>query len=716
MHYSSFRKHLDEVVMWGYHIAMVVHMCSQKFATLLGDCLIIIVIQLFNFEHCYSYLKTSQTAYTDRIIISHSRIIGEKEEWLNTKQRVKELITTLEYLSLLESPVESRREAGEESIQVFLHPNIEGLPVPIRNQCVHVVKTLCLELCLLEQYGKRHPLYDSCRKTFGSLIESIGYRSKARYSIYGTPCDVSSGLSTIVSSLSAKVCEGLDYFINESSADAELPTCSTLSFESDLREFNLFSLHLRKAIEYHVKWKEVFFDQPCHCFYSYYLVLTNLSEKMDDCLFKLYASIGYGEFKWKYNPRWSYYYSIVKEIHNISKLCKDEENPSINNIFQNGYAVAMLIMFSDISDENGQWLLQYKNSTDFDFRESFVRNMFQRVEYTNGTRQRILIDRSQLLTTSFDEFARVNSKLYCSGINVEFKEEMGTGPGVFREWIFLVCQALFDPKNSLFLACPSDPRRFFPNPVTMDMRQLDYFTFCGRMVALALTYKVQVGITFDRVFFKQLSGEVISLEDVCQADPFLYSSCRKILEMDADFVDSDAMSLTFVKEIEEFGTKKIVELCHNGNSIAVNSNNREEYIKLLLHHSYVKPISEKVAYFARGFGEILCEQNLQSIFFRYLELKDLDLMLCGSDQALSVREWKAHTDYSGYQESDEHICWFWKVVSGMSVESKGNFSSFGRQRSTSPQKGFLLYRLACASTRHQLLAITCLHPIHASIS
>ncbi|KAI3836912.1 hypothetical protein MKW98_005245 [Papaver atlanticum] len=421
---------------------------------------------------------------------------------------------------------------------------------------------------------------------------------------------------------------------------------------------------------------------------------------MDDCLFKLNASIGYGEFKWKYNPRWSYYYSIVKEIHNIFKLYRDEEKPSINNIFQNDYAVAMLIMFSDRSDENGQWLLQYKNSMDFDFRESFVRNMLHRVEYTNGTRQRILIDRSQLLTTSFNEFA-------C---------EMGTGPGVFREWIFLVCQALFDPKNSLFLACPSDRRRFFPNPVTMDMRQLDYFTFCGRMVALALTYEVQVGITFDRAFFKQLSGEVISLEDVCQADPFLYNSCRNILDMDADFVDSDAMALTFVKENEEFGTTKTVELCHNGNSIAVNSNNREEYIKLILHHSYVKPISEKVAYFARGFGEILCEQNLQSIF-RYLELKDLDLMLCGSDQALSVREWKAHTDYSGYEESDEQICWFWKVVSGMSVEQQRQLLFFWTSVKYLPSIGFsslsshLCINKTSASRYHLPSSHTCFYQL-----
>ncbi|MCL7034729.1 hypothetical protein MKW94_028662 [Papaver nudicaule] len=428
---------------------------------------------------------------------------------------------------------------------------------------------------------------------------------------------------------------------------------------------------------------------------------------MYDCLIKLYRSIECGEFKWNFNPRWSYYLSVAKEMHNISKLYRDEEIPSVDNIFQHNFAVAILIMLSDRSNENDHWLLEHKNSMGFDFRESFVRNIFQRVENTNGAEQKIRIDRSNLLTTSFDEFACINSKLYSDGINVEFKEEMATGPGVFREWIFLVCQELFDPENSLFLACPSDRRRFFPNPVTMDTRQLDYFTFCGRMVALALTYKVQIGIAFDRVFFKQLSGEAISLEDVSHADPFLYNSCKKLLEMDAAFVDSDAMALTFVKEIEEFGTKKIVELCRDGSSIAVNSNNREEYIKLLIHHSYVKPISEKVACFARGFGEILCEQSLQRIFFRYLELKDLDLMLYGSDQALSVKEWKAHTDYSGYEQSDEQICWFWKVVSGMSMEQQRQLLFFWTSVKYLPSKGFAslssrLYINRTSASRHHL--------------
>lgn len=46
---------------------------------------------------------------------------------------------------------------------------------------------------------------------------------------------------------------------------------------------------------------------------------------------------------------------------------------------------------------------------------------------------------------------------------MEFKNEEATGPGVLREWFFLVCQALFNPQNALFVPCPNDRRRFYPN-------------------------------------------------------------------------------------------------------------------------------------------------------------------------------------------------------------------------------------------------------------
>ena len=113
---------------------------------------------------------------------------------------------------------------------------------------------------------------------------------------------------------------------------------------------------------------------------------------------------------------------------------------------------------------------------------------------------------------------------------------------------------------------------------------LDYFCFSGRVIALALMHRVQVGVVFDRVFYLQLAGKYISLEDIRDADPSLYSSCKQILEMDAEFIDSDGLGLTFVREVEELGSRKTVELCPGGRSMAVNSKNREDYVSLLIGH------------------------------------------------------------------------------------------------------------------------------------
>ncbi|GAB4830760.1 hypothetical protein Ancab_004793 [Ancistrocladus abbreviatus] len=62
---------------------------------------------------------------------------------------------------------------------------------------------------------------------------------------------------------------------------------------------------------------------------------------------------------------------------------------------------------------------------------------------------------------------------------MEFKNEEATGPGVLREWFLLVCQAIFDPQNALFVACPHDRRGFYPNPAWWARRKKGIYVFCG---------------------------------------------------------------------------------------------------------------------------------------------------------------------------------------------------------------------------------------------
>ncbi|KAG5586172.1 hypothetical protein H5410_046606 [Solanum commersonii] len=158
-----------------------------------------------------------------------------------------------------------------------------------------------------------------------------------------------------------------------------------------------------------------------------------------------------------------------------------------------------------------------------------------------------------------------------------------TGLGMLREWFPLVCEAIFNPQNALFVSCLNDGRRFFPNPASkVDPLNLEYFIFYNRMIALALLHRVQISITFDRVFFLQLAREDISLEDIRNADPYLYSGCKKILEMDTKMVDEDILGLTFVSEDEELGSRKVVELYPNGKNTIVNCENRDSCVNLLV--------------------------------------------------------------------------------------------------------------------------------------
>ena len=80
---------------------------------------------------------------------------------------------------------------------------------------------------------------------------------------------------------------------------------------------------------------------------------------------------------------------------------------------------------------------------------------------------------------------------------------------------------------------------------------LSYFKFCGRVIGLALMHRAQIDMVLARTFFKQSAGLSISWEDTQHADPFLFSSCKKILEMDPDSLDEDVPGFTFVTLVAE---------------------------------------------------------------------------------------------------------------------------------------------------------------------
>ncbi|KAK7363826.1 hypothetical protein VNO77_05984 [Canavalia gladiata] len=582
------------------------------------------------------------------------------------------------------SPYAGNKDTADSSVRHFLSSCRNTLPKALHGQCARVV----LEFCkLLRRVGCHDPLYLYCRSTFGSLLETAGVS-------YVSGSDNVKGL-VLIQDIFPFVRELANSLLRDLELSMESPSAAGLLL-NDVGDFTAFLIPLRAGIREQQDLKDSLTQDKVHKdhllveeFERLHLLYIELLNKIDQCLQKMDQSLAGQEMVDGDNlyPAWSHYLSILKELYLISKLYDGAEEKLWNVLTRQRSVLCLLIVrYANRTNEH-QWILEHKCVTNFESRRHLVMMMFPEVKEDYEELHEMLIDRSQLLVESFEYIARAEPESLHAGLFMEFKNEEATGPGVLREWFLLVCQAIFNPQNALFVACPNDRRRFYPNPASkVHPLHLEYFSFAGRIIALALMHRVQVGIVFDRVFFLQLAGKYITLEDIRDADPCLYTSCKHILEMDSDLIDSDALGLTFVREVEELGHRKVVELCNGGENLVVDSKNREKYVDHLIQNRFVTSISEQVSHFAKGFADIL--SNSKFHFFRSLELEDLDWMLRGSDDTISVEDWKAHTEYNGYKETDIQISWFWELVGRMTPEQRKVLLFFWTSVKYLPVEGF----------------------------
>nr|XP_025692318.1 E3 ubiquitin-protein ligase UPL5-like [Arachis hypogaea] len=106
--------------------------------------------------------------------------------------------------------------------------------------------------------------------------------------------------------------------------------------------------------------------------------------------------------------------------------------------------------------------------------------------------------------------------------------------------------------------------------------------------------------------------------------------------------------------------------------------------KIILRHRYLS----RYHILPRVFGDILSNSRQQPFFFKSLELEDLDWMLHGSESTISVEDWKAHTEYNGYKETDCQISWFWEIVGRMPAEQRKILLFFWTSVKYLPVEGF----------------------------
>ncbi|XP_024005267.1 E3 ubiquitin-protein ligase UPL5 isoform X2 [Eutrema salsugineum] len=404
---------------------------------------------------------------------------------------------------------------------------------------------------------------------------------------------------------------------------------------------------------------------------------------------------------------WAPYLSTLEKLVSVSESHEDLKERFEGVLKTRTDAFCTLVTCFATKDDLG-WVLKLKEFTNFDVKHHLIKMLFP-LGLGEVDEIEINVHRKDLLEESVRQIMDASLSLFHGGISVQFKDEESQGYGVLREWLFLVCNQVFDSDKKLFLTSTDDIRRFSPNPQsTVEDKEL--FRFAGRILSLALKHEIVVGVLLDPLFFKQLSGKTISWQDLILTDKKLHKSFRDMLDMDADtFKSLDCFGLNFD------------QLCSNAQNIAVTSENRDSYIDMWMEYHYVTQLKDQIYSFSCGFEDMLSTEATTSLFLSFLTLEDLDSMMHGSEEeSICVDEWKKYTDYENFEGTDEVICWFWKIVNGMSQQERHDLLWFWTATRFLPRDGFKgLPRLTISKSFGRSLdypsAQTCLYSLHLPV-
>lgn len=361
------------------------------------------------------------------------------------------------------------RDVADDAIRQFISSIKHVLPKSTHYLCAPIV----LEFCKLLNgaAGTDDPLYTLCRSSLGTMVECEIGEHKEMIGI----CDI----FRFVGELAAKLSHNLVLSMDTSS-------CLGPSL-NEVQDFTAFVVAARKKIEEHVvSCGPIRFPLGENCclpvpdgeeITHLHGIFNNLLGKMVDCLGKIDEHL---EMRASSDNEtlffgWCQYLTILKELNSISKLYAGAEELFWDKMRQRKDALCYLtVKFAKRIDDH-KWILKHKEVTNFEVRRHLVMMMLPETKDDYEELHEMLIDRSQLLAESFEYIAHADPQCLRAGLFMEFKNEEATGPGVLREWFFLVCQAIFNPQNALFVACPKDRRRFFPNPGKVSLLTMTCF-------------------------------------------------------------------------------------------------------------------------------------------------------------------------------------------------------------------------------------------------
>lgn len=320
---------------------------------------------------------------------------------------------------------------------------------------------------------------------------------------------------------------------------------------------------------------------------------------------------------------------------------------------------------------------QYKR----DFRRKLIYFRSQPAMRILSGQCHIKVRRSHIFEDSFAEITRQSATDLKKRLMIKFDGEDGLDyGGLSREFFFLLSHEMFNPFYCLFEYSAHDNYTLQINPHSgINPEHLNYFKFIGRVVGLAIFHRRFLDAFFIGALYKMVLGKPVSLSDMEGVDADFHRSLQWMLDND---ISDGILEQTFSTEDERFGVLTTEDLIPNGRNIEVTNENKKEYVDLMVKWRIEKRIAEQFQAFKEGFHELI-PQDLINVF----DERELELLIGGIAE-IDVDDWKKHTDYRGYTESDEVVQNFWKVVRSWDGEQKSRMLQFTTGTSRIPVNGF----------------------------
>ena len=246
--------------------------------------------------------------------------------------------------------------------------------------------------------------------------------------------------------------------------------------------------------------------------------------------------------------------------------------------------------------------------------------------------------------------------------------------GGYSESIAEMCEELENGSLPLLVHTP-DSREdkeaiqgcFVLNPLLKSRLHIEMFQFLGILIGIAIRTGSPLSLTLAEPFWKQLTGDSLSVEDIMEIDRGFLPRLTYIRELDSD---DDSLDLPFTV-INSAATEVILSKNHS----KISSENREEYIMSALNYR-LHEFDQQIAAVREGMSKVIPVPLLS--FFSCVEL---ETMVCGSAD-IPVECLKAVTTYKNVEPMDSLIRWFWQVMEEFSSLERSLFLRFvwGRTR------------------------------------